>query len=351
MDVRRSPGAGLAIVVAAGVALTLALTLSGCGSPAAQTPSAGRSATGSASTGPASSYPAAPPAVSASAARQVVAAYIADNNRSNRLRSDRVLATFEGGSSRAIDAASYAQTKAAHPKNSGYAPFTYVDQAYYIPAQSGYPYWFVFRGTIRDLKAGAKPAKGSTYILFVRQSAGSRWLNMLEPNAGGVTAPPVAITSAGLAAPVTGTGAAGLAIPPDQLAAREAAALTGSRRTTPLANDTMAGNWLGGQIAYWAKFGLRTSTTFRAPGGPAYALRTAAGGALVMGYVTGKLTVRAPAGQRMTSVGIRGIVSGRNVTKLVISIDGQYLVSDPPAGHGKPALLGYLAGFTGGSTS
>ena len=69
-----------------------------------------------------------------------------------------------------------------------------------------------------------------------------------------------------------------------------------------------------------------------------------------MGYLTGKLTVRAPAGRRMTSVGIRGIVSGRNVTKLVITIDGQYVVSDPAAGHGKPALLGYFAGFTGGST-
>lgn len=334
----------LAIAIAAGGSLAL----SGCGSSGLTVGRAAGAAGGH--TGSAAATPAGTPSVAS--AKQVVKAYIAVNNRSNAARSDQLLASYEGGSSLVLDKGGYAQSKAISPKKSTYSPFTYDDQSFYIPRQQGYPHWFLFQGKSTELTSGAKQEKGFTYLLFVQQKAGSPWLEEMEPDTSGTantTVPTVAVTS-GQATQATGASAIPLALPPTEIAQNESTYLNSEGQTTaPLENDLMATDWVFAADKYWSKGGITVSSLFAPTHDNFYTLDTTSHGALVLGDLSGSITETAPAGHTMNS-GVHGIAGGNNITQLDLDVTAQFVLYDPPAGQGRPVLLGYMIGYTGGAT-
>src|SRR5215472_14110926 len=93
------------LVALTAAAVLPAIMIAGCGSSGSQHGSSGGSAAAGSGV------------VTLAAARQALSRYVTVNNRSNKLRQDSLLATYEGGSSYQIDAGDYKWTLTSDPSN------------------------------------------------------------------------------------------------------------------------------------------------------------------------------------------------------------------------------------------
>ncbi|MBO0821738.1 MAG: hypothetical protein J2P26_12920, partial [Nocardiopsaceae bacterium] len=181
---RRPPrwiiAATAAVVVAAAAAGT-AFALAG-GSPtrpAAQSPSA-----------QSPSVPPLPPPVTVAEARAILTRYTAAANAASARLDTAALDGFETGSSRALDAASFATQRAqGSPPGPAVTP---ARPTFYIPRQGpGYPHWFavsVANQTVANQTAGGGDSALNTralntraldtqYLLFTQSAPGVPWLD------------------------------------------------------------------------------------------------------------------------------------------------------------------------------
>jgi len=340
---RRGLLAAVAVLVFAAVAVT-ALAARPHGRPAPRA----AAATGTALPPPGkmASRPAAavPPPVTMTAARQVLAAYIAGNNAANQARSAARLGRIEGGSSYQLDAGGYRFLTAKDPANTGYQAFSFTAAAYYLPRLASYPRWFAVYGTW----AGTRSAPFRGFLVFAQAAPRARWLDVLEPY---VTAglPAAAMPQAGAdgtATAVPAGSAAGLAAAPGSLPAATAARLDGAA-----APVTMTGLQAPGDQkdqAFWAARVPRgagdTDRHYATPYG-VYALRTRDGGALVFYSLAAVLTLTAPPGQTM-GLQIPGYYSrGTPVSTATVPYADQFAARIGP--HGSLATAEVLAQASG----
>ncbi len=323
-------------------ALCAAAVLSGCAAKAHNVPvhASGRAA-GTAS-------PAAvPPVITAAGARQVLAQFTAANNKANQARSDRMLASYEAGSSYALDKGNYRWTKVTDPAGSQYIAAVFTGPAFYIPrAGSGAAAWWVTRATWTPAGKSASSPPTPQYLVFSRASPG-RWMEVLEPYAvpGAGPVPPVAADAAGYASAPGSAQAAQLAVPPGQLPSLTAAYLDGhpaGLRLTGASNLTDLHDQ-----AFWQSRLPQGSTDDQhsVTADPVYALRTADGGALLWYDLTARLTLAPPGGQSFR-VQIPGFYSASQTeTSASVGYAEQFCVYDPPRGQGSPRLVADTSGI------
>jgi hypothetical protein len=296
---RRRTGllAAAAALLAAALAVTI-LTARPHARPAPRAAAAASSARPAASPSSRPAAPAATPAITRAAARLLLTRYVAANNAANQSRSTAELAQIEGGSSYQLDAGGYQFLTAADPANTGYQAFGFTPAAWYIPRLPGYPQWFAVYGTW----SGTRSAPFRGYLLFAQSAPGRRWLQVLEPSLTGAAAAPAPVTdTAGYAAAAPAGSGGGLAAAPGSLPAATAARLDGDARGVAITGLQPLGDQQ--DQAFWAvRVPRGTGDTDRhtATRYGVYALRTAAGGALVFYSLAATLTIVPPPGQPVT---------------------------------------------------
>jgi hypothetical protein len=334
------------IVAVTFAAVLPAIVIAGCGSSGGQHGGSGASAASSGSG-----------VVTLADARQALSRYVTVNNRSNKLRQDSLLATYEGGSSYQIDAGDYRWTLTSDPSNKNYSVLNYVNPQFFIPQQSGYPAWFAVRVQQENVPVVTK--KALMYLVFSKASASAPWLEIREPSAYGMPAgqqPQVAVKS-GYATGVTPADATGLALAPNQLAAQDATYLdvgniptTAPRPGLPTPKRPKVTNFVNGTTG----LGDVSDTTFwksRMPAGSSvldshqttidqiYALRTTSGGVLVFYDLTASLTLGAPFAQPF-SITIPGFFkNSQQSTSFTLSYVDQFAVYEPPGASAGPQVL------------
>ena len=316
------PVLGLAAALAAVLAAVLAAA--GCASAPAQTggrpgPAAGTSASGRPS----------PPAITAAHARQVFDRYVAAAASPTASHPASPLHSLVTGVERAVLTATLASHsvtsngtastgQGAYRSSLTVKPaldvYTYGPPTFYVPEAAGYPRFFVASvtrtlpaaipaadGTATGPDGSDVPADGPVLMLFSQASAGAPWL--LASNSrlpAGVTLPKLATDSAGYIPTVPLSDAALLA-QPDNAGPLQAAVVddgpsstaTKAVATGPLTTGLYSGvrNHVDGMTAppgdvyQWELDGSSL---------PEFALRTAAGGALVFYAMTQTTTVAVP---------------------------------------------------------
>jgi hypothetical protein len=193
-----------------------------------------------------------------------------------------------------------------------YTYSTYSPPTFFLPEQAGYPKFFA-AFTIRSV-AGTSPAEGTmtqvggvpvpldgpVLMLFAQESAGTAWkLASVSGLPPGVPMPALATDASGHVAPVS-LSAPGLLIPPREAGALQAAVVD-EGTANPASRVVAAGPLTTGLYQ-----GARGEMGFRVPRGdvyqwtlegttlPAFALRTADGGALVWYAMTLNTTIAVP---------------------------------------------------------
>jgi hypothetical protein len=332
------------IVALTAAAVLPAVVIAGCGSSGSQTGGSGASASASGT-------------VTSAEAQQVLSRYVTVNNRSNKLRQDSLLGTYEGGSSYQIDAGDYRWTLTSDPSNKNYSTLSYVDPQFFIPQQSGYPAWFVVRVTQENVPALNK--KALMYMVFTKASASAAWLEVREPSAYGMPAgqqPQIAAKS-GYATSVSPSDGTGLALAPDNLPAQDVSYLdVGNIPTTPprpglptptrpkvinFANGTTG---LGDEsdTSFWRSHmpsGSSVLDSHQTTTDQIYALRTTNGGALVFYDLTASLTLGAPGAQPF-SITIPGFfTSSQQSTSFTLNYVDQFAVYEPPGSPASPQVV------------
>jgi hypothetical protein len=313
---------GHRLILAPALGLAAALTAAGCTS----TPvSSGPSTT--------TAQRAASPAITAAAARQAFDRYVAAAAKAPSPHAASVVLSLATGVEKAVLAATFASHSVvsdAAPSASaqggassaysstlsitpGLAPYTYASPTFYLPEASGYPRFFVasvtrtLRGTkpadggTASLGGAQVPADGPALLLFSRAGKDAPWLlASISQLAAGVTLPRLATESDGYVPIVPPSSTALLAQPvyvgPLQAAVVDdgpANAATKAVAAGPLTTGLYQGavNHAGGLTAppgdvyQWELDGSSL---------PQFALRTAAGGALVFYATTLTTTVAVP---------------------------------------------------------
>jgi hypothetical protein len=344
------------LLTIAALAAIPAIALAGCGG----------SGSGS-SPGPSSQKQAASGGVITPAgARQVLAQFTSANNQANKLRQASVLATYEGGSSYQIDAASYRQSLILDKKNKGYSPVTYADPVVYVPRQTSYPAWFAVRALTDGPKITSSP---DTYMVFTKASASAKWIEVLEPGTSGLpkqTPPTVATDAAGYATQVSAADATGLRLAPSAIPAKQVTYLdVGNIPTKPLRPGlptpkrpkvvTFAnGNTGLGDLhdkTFWRSRLPSGSTQLdqhEVTTDPIYALRTTDGGALVFYDLTAALTLAAPDATPFTMT-IPGIFDGKDSMRAAqVNYDDQFVVYEAAGASAAPTVIANYSGAVSG---
>jgi hypothetical protein len=299
-------------------------------------------------------------------AKQVLAQFTLANNKSNKLREASVLATYEGGSSYQIDAASYRASLITDPKNKKYATVTYPNPVFYVPAQKSYPAWFA----VRALTAGKNiTSPQTTYLLFTKQSASAPWIETLEPGTQGLpqqTPPSVETDKAGYATQVDPADATGLALAPSALPAKQVAYLDVSNIPTkaprpglPTPKRPKVVNFTNGKTdlgdlndkKFWHSHMPSGSTQLdqhQVTTDPVYALRTTDGGALVFYNLTASLTIGAPDAVPFTMT-IDGIFDGKDSMRAAdVNYDDQFVVYEAAGASATPTVIANYSGAVSG---
>ncbi|MCA2186231.1 hypothetical protein [Nonomuraea cavernae] len=165
--------------------------------------------------------------VTAQETATILANYVKRNNAANNVRSDKLLAGYEGGSSLAIDKAGYASSRRLG--RGGYRPFGYVKPTHAVPSvKEGR--WFL---TTAYWNRGSETAKEPTYLLFARD--GESWRQMYAPDVLEGQAvdelPEITMDASGTATEVAQSDAAGLMMSPAMFARSYAAHLVGKGAT------------------------------------------------------------------------------------------------------------------------
>jgi hypothetical protein len=347
------------LLVIAAMAAIPAVALAGCGGSGAGS-SAGSSSQKQGTTAPSGGV------ITPAGARQVLAQFTSTNNQANKLRQASVLATYEGGSSYQIDAAAYRASLISDPKNKKYATVTYPDPVFYVPAQKSYPAWFA----VRTLTAGKNITNAPyTYMLFTKESASAKWIQILEPDTQGLpkqTPPTVATDKAGYATQVDPADATGLPLAPSALPAKQVTYLdVVNIPTKPLrpglptpkrpkvVNFTNGNTDLGdlNDKAFWHSRMPSGSTELdqhQVTTDPVYALRTTDGGALVFYNLTAQLTIGAPDAVPFTMT-IVGIFDGKDSMRAAdVNYDDQFVVDEAAGASATPTVIANYSGAVSG---
>jgi hypothetical protein len=246
------------------------------------------------------------PGITAAAARQVWDHYVAVSSAQTIKTGNFALAlALETGPQRAYDAAT-------HP--SLLAPPAYQSPTFYLPERSGYPRFFVVAVT-QKLTSGspataAAPASvdgaeihpfGPELMLFEQARAGASWLlGSTAKLAVGEALPKLATDSAGYIPPMTPTAATLLA-QPGEVGALQAAVVDdgpASTATAAMADGQLTDGLYHGALSHAAGLTAPHGDVYqwelKGTSYPEFALRTAAGGALVFYAMTLDTTVAVP---------------------------------------------------------
>lgn len=212
-------------------------------------------------------------------AQAVIADYIERNNKANKTLDDKLLATYEGGSSLAIDKAGYLSARRLGTKAGDYKPFEYVKATFVAPASKR---WFLATAYWKRAK---ETAKDPTYLLFAHQDGA--WKQVYAPDisealdAGDL--PKIQKDASGAAAEVDQADGTGLLMSPAQFARNYSVHLTGkgsNAAKSRFASDELTTDAASSR-ANMRQFAKVTEHVAPAKEYPSYALRTADGGALV----------------------------------------------------------------------
>ena len=316
------------LACAAGSALAAALVLAGCAlASTATTATTGTAATSANADGGA--------ALTQTSARQAFDAYVAASNQAAGTNDGKLALSVVTGAQQSLvaatlkshavsstsgDASAYSSTLTLHPALGQYA---YSPPTFYLPEPSGYPRFFLADVTRTLLFKGHSDATGATTsvggaqlpvdgpaLMIFEQSAAARpWqLASVAQLASGTTLPRLAtdknghvpqvpLSSAGLLAQPYATGPLQAAVVDDGPASAAAKAVAAGPLTTGLyqaardryeeaADRVLAGLQVpAGDVYQWSMEG----TPY-----PAFALRTAGGGALVLYAMYLNSTVAVP---------------------------------------------------------
>jgi hypothetical protein len=313
---------GRRLILGPALGLAAALTAAGCTSVPHSTGSAGSAGTDGSTAG------AAAPAITAAQARQVFERYVATAAKAvSPHPASSVLSLVTGVEQPVLSA-----TLASHsvvingtsPNVQGayrsslrvkpdFAVYTYGSPTFYLPEASGYPHFFVASVT-RTLQA-AKPAgdgtvlpgdaqapeDGPALLLFSQASKGAPWLlASVSQLPSGVALPPLARDGSGYIPTVTPT-AATLLTQPDHVGPLQAAVVDdgpASAATKAVAPGPLTTGMYQGALDHVSGMTAPHGDVYQweldGSSLPQFALRTAAGGAVVFYAMTLTTTVAAP---------------------------------------------------------
>ncbi|WP_101782948.1 hypothetical protein [Nonomuraea indica] len=215
-------------------------------------------------------------AAPALAADAVLEDYIERNNAANEALSDELLAAYEGGSSLAIDKASYLSQRKLG--DDAYTPFSYVRPTFVVPATQR---WFL---ASVYWKGRNETAEDPTYLVFARD--GDVWRQVYSPDVFEELAardlPKLRTDASGAATEVDQADATGLMMSPADFARSYAVHLAGKGTTAAksrFAADPLTTGAAGNRITM-KRYARLAESVKPATEYPSYALRTADGGAL-----------------------------------------------------------------------
>jgi hypothetical protein len=348
--------------------VVLAAAASACGGPRPSSgPALGASHSEGAARPAATAAPAAPATlITIGEARQLLTRYVTVVNAASKRRATHLLRPVEAGSSYRLDAGRYRWTRVSDPKNSHYIAVSAARATYFLPRKSSHPAWWAAAVTWRQPRH--RHQHGRALLVFTRTGSG-QWRQVMEPNfvPGGsipavAAAPPGYVDSARAAAP--------LAIPLGEVANVTAAVLDQAASAVPNcprpgtchARSRGHANKIsvpgaGGLAdvhdqAFWARQlrqvpGATDSDEHAViPGAPVFTLPVSGGGLLVFYQLKAVLTLAPPTGLgyrfRITIPGFYTAKVARTRAQLVYA--EQFVVFDPPLGHGRARVVADIAG-------
>jgi hypothetical protein len=266
----------------------------------------------------------------------------------------------------------------------GISAYTYGPPTFYLPEAAGYPRFFVVSATrtakgatsagatTAELGGARIPLNGPALMLFSQAGTGAPWLlASASPLASGVTPPTLAADGAGYVPTVPLSDTALLARPDDAGPLQAAVVDDGpaSTATRAVADGPLTtGMYRGardhadgmtapsGDIYQWDLEGVNV---------PVFALRTAAGGALVFYAMTLNTTVAVPGYVNkgnpihpgppiQVPLDLRMLLPPKQPDPLVQLSSGQLLsfaAIDPPAGKSKIQVIAMGGGLTSASAT
>lgn len=256
-------------------AACIALLATGCTSPSAD-PAARTAAT---------------PLVTEAEANKIVDSYEILNNDANAALSAAEMAKAEGGALLTNDQGYFTEAKGMAEKavKDNLAPFAYVNRTFFIPPLSAKADWFALKAqgaTIENGKPGTPDVQIIRFVIFKKTADG--WRAMLSGGFSGdevSKVPQVAVDQDGLAEVVDPSAKIGDTAPAD-LAGLVADLYVTGARNSPLAETTARDKAAGAKSSRESSMGGHAHADFTKAeprDGTTYALRTADGGALVLG--------------------------------------------------------------------
>ncbi|MFG3441102.1 hypothetical protein ACGF0J_27950 [Nonomuraea sp. NPDC047897] len=277
-------------------------------------------------------------------AQSVLKDYIKRNNAANEALSDDLLATYEGGSSLAIDKAAYlSQRKLGDDE---YTPFSYVRPTFVAPATRQ---WFL---ASVYWKGRSKTAEDPTYLVFARDRGA--WRQMYAPdvfeNLTADDVPKLQTDAAGAATEVDQADATGLLMSPADFAGDYADHLMGKGSTATrsrFAADVLTTNAATNRIKM-RRYARLTEDVNPATEYPSYALRTADGGALVFTTLqrTKRYDVIQSSQRNYVFQKDNGILPGKYYTYMTVGDLLQVAAYIPPK-TAEPAQVKVIGSYTG----
>ena len=235
--------------------------------------------------------PAAKPLVTEAEANKIVDGYQSVNNDANASLSAAKMANAEGGALLVSDRGYLTETKAMDQKEvkENLAPFAYVNRAFFIPPVSANADWFVLKAQGANLENGkpGTPWKQNVRLVVFKKTAAG-WRAVLSGGFSGDEVskmPQIAVGQGGLAEVVDPRAKIGDTAPAD-LAGLVADLYVNGGRYSPLAETAARSKAAGSKSTREDNLGDYAHADFAkaAPrDGTTYAMRTADGGALVLG--------------------------------------------------------------------
>jgi hypothetical protein len=261
---------------------------------------------------------AAAPAITAAQARQVWDRYVAAGAEAVKTGNPALALALETGPQRAYDSATDTAARktlgTSASARAGLVPPAYTAPAFSLPEQSGYPRFFVADATRKltsDYSSGAaapisvdgaaiRPL-GPELMLFEQASAGKPWLLASTSSlAVGETLPKLAADNAGYIPTVAPTAGTQLA-QPDYVGALQAAVVDdgpANAATKAVADGPLTTGLYQGAVDHTGDLTAPPGDAYQweldGSSYPRFALRTAAGGALVFYAMTLTTTVAVP---------------------------------------------------------
>ncbi|SEG96070.1 hypothetical protein SAMN05444920_109270 [Nonomuraea solani] len=277
-------------------------------------------------------------------AESVIEDYVKRNNAANKVLSDKLLATYEGGSSLDIDKAAYlSQRKLGDDE---YTPFSYVKPAIVAPATKR---WFL---ASVYWKGKSKTAENPTYLLFAHDQ--NAWRQVYSPDVfKDLTAkdiPKLLTDASGAATEVDQADATGLLMSPADFAKGYAVHLMGKGTNTAksrFAADLLTTNAATNR-AKMKRFARVTESVKPATEYPFYALRTTDGGALVFTTIqrTKRYDVIQSSQRNYVFQENSGILPGKYYMYMKMGELMQVAAYIPPK-TAKPAQVKVIGSYTG----